>query len=825
MLTLLHRALKWVAVAAILLVAAGMAAPYIRADFFRSRIHSELQKALGRNVEMGRVRYNLFTGPGFTVDDVLIAEDSRIGIEPFAHVPEMSVSVSPLSLLTGSLAISSLRLVEPSMNVARSADGVWNVQLFLDRQERKDLPELLIRSGRINFKAADRKHVIYFGNVDADVLAGSSQVRFNLSGEPFRTDRSAVHVGVFGVRGVWDRTGSGEGRFDGEVEMERTGMAELVRLFGGRDPGLRGFVSSEARLSGPLANLKISGKLRLDDLSDRLFRPGLSASAMNYTGELDLPGQRIRLTSGDASGNLPLAAQLEAGSFLADPEWKAELQFRDLGAPAILDAVRQIGFEIPEGIATVGGKLRGDVLFSRREGVRGELAVTEPEIRIAGGANLSDRQIDFRLTGDAIDLKVKTEAPAEIAAGSARAGAATGPAATSSTATPGTATPGPPATGPAATPGPAPASQHVAGRIEGRYDLTERLLEVHLLERAGKIAELKSMAPDVPLLHQFDQGVWRGALSFRRIPGKPDEWQGQIDVADAVARFTGLSDPAVLSFSASLEPSRATVRGIRGKIGKVPFTGDYRFDQSAPRPHRVNLVMERASIDEIERLLKPSLERARGLLSRLTFAKTAEPEWFAQRRVDGTLRIGSLSVGKMTWNAVTAKLEWSGASARLSNISASWGEASLTGDLQMDLGASRPRYAISAAIGNLAYRGGTISLDGKLTTEGLGTAVVSNATGAGQFSAEHLQFSPETSFDQAEGEYEFSVEGQRPKMKLANLKIHQAGDSLLGQGATQPDGKLLLELTTSGRRQLRMIGSLTPATLEPSATYSPESVR
>ena len=62
-------------VALLLVVLVGLAAPRVSANRFRPRIQAALQAALNRPVQVGSVHLNLFTGPGFTVDDVLIDDD------------------------------------------------------------------------------------------------------------------------------------------------------------------------------------------------------------------------------------------------------------------------------------------------------------------------------------------------------------------------------------------------------------------------------------------------------------------------------------------------------------------------------------------------------------------------------------------------------------------------------------------------------------------------------------------------------------------------------------------------------------------------------
>src|SRR5438552_170357 len=115
MLKRLHLLLKLLAAGALLFVCAGIAVPYLRADYFLERIRQGLEASLLRKVVIEKARYNLFTGPGFRVENVTIAEDSRVGIEPFAHVDEVDARVDFWELLRGQIRFSNLRLSEPTV--------------------------------------------------------------------------------------------------------------------------------------------------------------------------------------------------------------------------------------------------------------------------------------------------------------------------------------------------------------------------------------------------------------------------------------------------------------------------------------------------------------------------------------------------------------------------------------------------------------------------------------------------------------------------------------------------------------------------------------
>jgi len=144
----LRRAL-WIGLAIVVVI--GVLAPYLDANRLRPRIQAALEAAFNRPVQIEEVHLNLFTGPGFTVKNVLIGEDPAAGIEPFAHVEFMQARVRWLSLLRGKLAFSSLRMDSPSVNLVKTQAGPWNIQPLLDHTSgvnsgrSHDLPDIQIR--------------------------------------------------------------------------------------------------------------------------------------------------------------------------------------------------------------------------------------------------------------------------------------------------------------------------------------------------------------------------------------------------------------------------------------------------------------------------------------------------------------------------------------------------------------------------------------------------------------------------------------------------------------------------------------------------------
>ena len=73
-----------------LFVAFGIAVPHFTADRFRDGAQQALENSLRRKVKMGRVKYNLFTGPGFTISDVIIYDDPKLSSEPILYAATLT---------------------------------------------------------------------------------------------------------------------------------------------------------------------------------------------------------------------------------------------------------------------------------------------------------------------------------------------------------------------------------------------------------------------------------------------------------------------------------------------------------------------------------------------------------------------------------------------------------------------------------------------------------------------------------------------------------------------------------------------------------------
>ncbi len=89
-----------------------------------------------------------------------------------------------------------------------------------------------------------------------------------------------------------------------------------------------------------------------------------------------------------------------------------------------------------------------------------------------------------------------------------------------------------------------------------------------------------------------------------------------------------------------------------------------------------------------------------------------------------------------------------------------------------------------------------MSVEGSAETIGAGDDVVANAHASGTFSATDVTLPPEGEFRSISGAFEFTA-GR--KLKLTGVQAAQPTETYTGAGATQPDGRTVLELTGAKR--------------------------
>ncbi|MBZ5676344.1 MAG: AsmA family protein [Acidobacteriia bacterium] len=756
----------WLIVALAVLAAV---VPYLPTDVLRPGIERALERGLGRKVEVGGIRLTLFPGPvprpGFTLERVTIHEDPRAGIEPLAYVESLGASVRFLSLFQRKLEFASLNLNDATINMVKTDAGPWNFQFLLENgpANSKRIPAIRMRAGRVNFKFGDTKSVFYFNDADLDVTPssdGSMELRFG--GAPSRTDRSTQEFGRFFVRG----TAAPESRrLDLKVELERSPLAETLRWMDPRGFDVHGTVALDAQLSGPPSHLDVAGKIQLADVHRWDLVPNeVGGLKLGFGGALDLGGERLDLqTTADRSVS-PMVIRFRSWDFLKSPHWDAGVDLQQVPLATMLAVCRHMGATLPENLAAQGS-VSGSVTYNEPQGMQGRVVVRDASLSVPAAetdaAPVEAAVATLDIAGRSISLES--------------------------------------------------ASVHIgekqSAEIEGSYDLDQpRSLDLKITTRGLSVAAMRSFGLEaIPLLDQTPQGTWRG---WARYQG--GDWSGESELQNARIALDGLAEPLVIkSASVSLNGKRVAVSRLQAKAGSIAFTGSYRWEPGSERSDKFDLKIDEADIAELSRLFAPALLRDRGFLARtLRLGGNAPvPAWLKAIQTEGAVSIGSLTAGDLRLHAITAQVKWNGPMAQFTDLTGLSDPAEFAGDLSVDLGTGTPHYHFDGKVTDIAYKGGELDLEGTLDAEGEGSDLFENARAEGTLRGRAILFAPDTEFRTVAARFEMQGGGAASRWKLSNVEVNQSGESLAGTGASQADGRLVLELVSRGR-PLRYTGTL-----------------
>ncbi|MBZ5590803.1 MAG: AsmA family protein [Acidobacteriia bacterium] len=761
-------ALKWLGAGCGLIIVAGIVAPYWSADAYAGRIRLGLEAALGRRVELGEVRFNLFTGPGFSISKVVIHEDPAFGREPFAYVESLEAHPRLWALLGGRLEFASLRLDDTSVNLTRVDSGagtVWNFAELLHRAKFDALPALYVRSGRVNFKFGDTKSVFYLTDTDLDAsppTTASGAWRLQFSGQPARTDRPAHGFGNFMAEGLW-RPGE---TLDLNFRLDQSAINDVTSLIYGYDIGVHGMLSARARVAGPLANLHINGTLNIEDVHRWDLLPhGGTGWPFEFEGRLNLPAEKLEIDTHSAAKEAPpLAVRFRAADYLSRPHWGVAFNWNRFRVEPLLQLARHLGAQLPEGLK-VEGTLDGAIGYSQPGRWQGQLGFQDAAVTIPDSPPVRFEEAVLLFDGSRLRL--------------------------------------PPAV--ARTP------ENDLARIEGEYELDSGALSLTIATDSMAVAGLRSQAAlaAVPVLEEVETGTWNGTLQYRHVPGLESEWSGAFQLENADVMLPGFAEPLRIgSARAKLDGAKVAIERIQASLGDLAALADYRYEPGASRPHRVRVSLPGLDVAELERLMAPALRRNRGLIARaLSFGRAPVPDWLRNQGVDGSVAVEALQLAGVELHKMKARLIWNGTTLVLADLTAGLNNGAISGMLSVDLRGAEPVYHLSSRLKGVEWNGGTFDAEASLDASGTGPALLSNLRSEGSFTGQSFDSEPLDQFTSVSGCYKLDWAKPVPHLRFTELQMATDGELFLGRGAMQDDGRLLIQVS-NGTRQLSVTGTL-----------------
>jgi hypothetical protein len=456
---------------------------------------------------------------------------------------------------------------------------------------------------------------------------------------------------------------------------------------------------------------------------------------------------------------------------LTTPQWEVSADFNDAPLGSGVELARNLGVPLPAKM-TVEGVVVGSARYRNTEGMGGNLEVRDAILNLTGAAPLKIPTATVFLKGSSI-----VAGPNTVNVGDTD-----------------------------------------SADVETTYQAGEGGgVEVKITTHRMNVADLRALSPlglgSIPLLDRIADGTWRGGLTYANPDSLSNKgtWSGDFEIQNTRLAVDGVADPLrIQSATVNAKHQSVVVSHIRARVGDIVFGGEYHWgvegdvesDPEKVQPQSFRLQVAGADAKEIERLFQPTISREGGLLARTLRlgAAGAMPDWLTERNVEGVLSIGALTLADTRVILDRARLTWEGAAVKLSAIEGKVADAALNGELRVDLAGRAPVYRFEGNLTDLPYKGGQLDLSGQVSAEGNGPGLWASIRADGTLLGRSIVFSPEAEFRRATGRFQMNMTATGPRWKLSGLKLTQGSDSLSGEGATQADGRIVLDLSNGGRQ-------------------------
>jgi hypothetical protein len=232
----------------------------LRARATRRYLIGQLSASFGRPVDVSWFDFSLLDGPRIEAHLVSVSEDPQFGSEYFLRADKLTAGLRWTALLAGRFEFGSVSLQRPSLNLARDAEGRWNIERWLPpvpspavqpgfvgplaplADGRAARPYRIdVDGGRINFKQGDNKSPFALIDVSGRVEQnGPGRWQLDLEAKPMRAGVGLQDIGMLRVRGSIAGTTARLQPADLNLTWSAASLADTLRLIWQKDYGMRG---------------------------------------------------------------------------------------------------------------------------------------------------------------------------------------------------------------------------------------------------------------------------------------------------------------------------------------------------------------------------------------------------------------------------------------------------------------------------------------------------------------------------------------------------------------------------------------------------------
>jgi hypothetical protein len=352
--------------------------------------------------------------------------------------------------------------------------------------------------------------------------------------------------------------------------------------------------------------------------------------------------------------------------------------------------------------------------------------------------------------------------------------------------------------------------------VDAAYQTTTGLRDVAIQTGGLELAELRPLwralagRPLPEWMERSASGIVSGSLRCARC-NDDAQWSADVSLKGLGLSLEGLPGEVQLdSALASLRGGAVAVRRLDARIGGMRLRGEVSIDAAGRA--RFRLEAPEATLAQLESFVAPAFQRQQGIVAR-TLGRTAPlPEWLSARDAEGTLAVAVLHGPGGELTESRCSVAWKGPSLVVRDWSAKVGDGSVKGRLAANLEGREPVYKGHVELARFPWQEGEMDSAMDLQTSGSGAQLGPRLRLTGTFAARDFTLAPDTEWRQASGAFAYTGAAAQ-RLQLTGIEAAIGPDSYQGQGASNAEGRLTVELT-SAQRQLRLAGRISGLQVE-----------
>ena len=263
----------------VIIVALAVFAATFDLNRYRGLIQSQLEGHLGRRVALGDMHLGLFP-LRFQVNNLRIADDPRFNpAKPFIEASQLDVAVQLLPLLHKSVDIDSLRLQRPSVELIKSAQGVWNFSTLgalapaetsksaSAANQQFYLGSLVVKDGQVAITDLEnRKPRTVYDHINMTLTDFSPGKPFSLDTSVHFPGKGAQEIRLQGKGGPIPAGDPAVTPFRGNLDLKEVGISQFQKFL--QTPALSntdGVLSGHNSIASESGTVSTSGQMNVQN--------------------------------------------------------------------------------------------------------------------------------------------------------------------------------------------------------------------------------------------------------------------------------------------------------------------------------------------------------------------------------------------------------------------------------------------------------------------------------------------------------------------------------------------------------------------------------